>query len=63
MVQISDLFADTAFALVNSNSFFASSIRQAMETQEISIICLDDVFLGFVAKQSADISEVRSLSD
>lgn len=61
MVQVNDRFTYTVVTLIDSGSLFTSPIWQAMQTQEISVIGLDDMFFGFVTKQGADISKVGRL--
>lgn len=63
MVQIYNWLAYTFFALVDSCALFASAIWQPVQTKEISVLGLHDMFFGFVAKQGADISEIRRLGN
>lgn len=63
MVQVNDRFPYTVITLVDPGSFFTFPVWQAMQTQEISVIGLDDMFFGLVAKQGADISKVGRLGN
>ena len=50
MVQVNDRLTYTVVTLIDSGSLFTFAIWQAMQTQEISVIGLDDMFFGFVTK-------------
>lgn len=59
MVKIDDWLANTALALVDSHALFAFAIWQPVQTKQVSVIGLHDVFFGFIAIQRADIGKIR----
>lgn len=62
-MQIDNLLPRTPLTLINPNPFLPLSIRQAMQTQEVSIVGLDDMLFSLVVEQRADIRKVGRLGN
>lgn len=62
-MQIDNLLPRTPFTLINPSPFFSLSIRQTMQTEEVSIVGLDDVLFSLVPEQRADIRKVGRLGN
>ena len=63
VVQVDHLFLDTTLPGIYLSVFLSLSPTQAVETQEVAISGLNNVFLGVIAEQGAQIDKILGLSD
>lgn len=60
-MQISHFLLQATFSAVNPLVLFAFPPSQAMKTEKVTVLGLDDVFLSIVAEEFAEFHKIRRL--
>lgn len=62
-MQVDNALLDALGAAVNLDILLALPPRQAMEPEQISVLSLDNVLLGRVSPQGAEVGEVGGIAN